>query len=647
MKAALASLFGAALALFAAAAAAQAPVPKETPFFAERVRTGALPPVAERLPQAPWVVDRFAGSDGPGRSGGDLGTIMATPRDVRLMVVYGYARLIGHDFEFRLRPDILESYTVEEGRIFTFRLRKGHRWSDGKPFTTEDFRYFWEDVANNRELSPSGPPLEMMVDDRPPTVEILDELTVRYTWHAPNPYFLQAQARPSPLFIYRPAHYLRQFHAKHSEGEELQKRVRESRQRNWAALHNRMDDMYRNENRDLPSLQPWVLATDLPAQRFVFERNPFYHRVDTQGVQLPYIDRVIVNVASASLISLKAGSGESDLQARYIRFDNYTFLRQGAKQFKFDVRLWDTATGAQIALYPNLNYNDRLWAQVMREANFRRALSRAIDREEINEILYIGLAVPGNNTVRTLSPLHREEFRMRHAGFDVREANRLLDKIEIELPDGRKGDIRRRNDQGVRLLPDGRPMTIVIETAGESTEETDVLQLVADTWKQIGIKLFTKPQTREIMRQRVYSGEAMMTIWSGLENGLARPESDPRELACTMQTVLWCPKFGQHVQTRGRSGEPIPENMKVVRELSDLVARWERATEPAEQERIWLRLLEIHADYQYTIGIVSGVLQPVIVGPRLRNVPKKAVHNWDPGAFLGVHRPDTFWLDRP
>jgi peptide/nickel transport system substrate-binding protein len=426
----------------------------------------------------------------------------------------------------------------------------------------------------------------------------------------------------------------------------LKQAVARHRQRNWAALHNRMDDMYRNENPDLPSLQPWVLESRPPfQQRILFVRNPYYHRIDVNGVQLPYIDRFVMNLASPTLIPLKAGSGESDLQARYLRFDNFTFLRQGARQFGYDVRLWDTGLGVHLALYPNLNYAEPMWQAVLREPNFRRALSMAIDRDEINEILYIGMAVPSNNTVRPGSPLYREEYRTKYASLDIREANRMLDKVRIKLPDGTEGDLRRRNGRGVRLLPDGRPMIVMLETAGESTEETDVLRLVADSWRKIGVELVTRPQTREILRGRIYSGEAMMTIWSGLENGLPDARSNPAELACVTQSVLWCPKFGQFRETGGVSGEPIPASLKTVRELSDLADRWSRTADCREQERIWHRMLQIHADLQYTIGLIANVKQPVVVSPRLKNVPKQATYSWEPYAFFGAYRPDTFWLE--
>jgi peptide/nickel transport system substrate-binding protein len=130
--------------------------------------------------------------------------LVASARDTLLMTVYSYTRLIAYDDTFELHPDILESYDVKDGREFTLRLRAGRKWSDGQLFTTEDFRFFWEDVANNKELSLSGPPVELLVDGKPPKVDIIDERTIRYTWDKPNPYFIASQPRAAPLFLYRP-----------------------------------------------------------------------------------------------------------------------------------------------------------------------------------------------------------------------------------------------------------------------------------------------------------------------------------------------------------------------------------------------------------------------------------------------------------
>jgi len=605
----------------------------EPPALADQVASGALPPVDQRLPETPAVVDLAGDGLEPGRHGGTLRMLMGRVKDTRMMVVYGYARLVGYDRDLDLVPDILDSVDIKEGRVFTLRLRPGHRWSDGHPFTAEDFRYFWQEIATDPDMSPGGPPRFLRVDGELPTFEVIDATTVRYSWTKPNPFFLPALAGARPEYIYRPAHYLKQFHARHADKAVLQRQVEEEGQRNWVALHFRKGHQYKNDNPDLPTLQPWVLTTRPPSNRFVFKRNPYYHRVDQAGNQLPYIDTVSFSVASAKLIPAKAAAGETDLQARALGFDNYPVLKKGEKRHDFDVRLWSTARGAEIALYPNLNVQDPVWRKLNRDARFRRALSLGIDRDEINQTIYFGLAQTGNNTVLPESKLFKPEYATASATFDIRKANALLDQMGLT----------KRDDRGVRLMENGEPLEIIIETAGENTTETDVLQLVRDSWAKLGIKLHTKPLQREVLRNRIFAGSTVMSVWFGLENAVPTADMSPHELAPTSQQHLQWPKWGQHYETSGRTGESV--DMPAAKELLDLDKAWQIATDMKERTRIWTRMLEIHRDQTYTIGVVRGVPQPVVVRKGLRNVPEKAVYNWEPGAHFGIHRPDTFWLD--
>ena len=355
--------------------------------------------------------------------------------------------------------------------------------------------------------------------------------------------------------------------------------------------------------------------------------------MDANGRQLPYIDRVVVNISDGKLIPAKTGAGESDLQARHLTFNDYTFLKQGEKRNAKQVRLWETTRGAHVALYPNLNVEDAGWRGLLRDARFRRALSLAIDRHEVNQVIYFGLATEGNDTVHAKGPLYEEEYRRRWARFDLGAANALLDEMGLV----------ERNDEGIRLMPDGRPLEIIVETAGEYTEQTDVLELVGWTWKEAGIKLFSKPLQREVFRNRIASGQTVVSVWSGMENGLPLPDMSPRDLAPTSPDQYQWPSWGRYYESAGASGEAPA--LAPARELAELSRGWLSAPDTAARRAIWKRMLEIRADNVFSIGIVSGVPQPVVVDARLRNVPEKGIYNWDPGAHFGIYRPDTFWFE--
>jgi peptide/nickel transport system substrate-binding protein len=629
--------FTAALALGALARPAMlraAPLPelRETPMLAEAVKSGALPPVGERLPQQPSLVDHFAGDDGMGMPGGEVNMLIANARDTRLMTLYGNARLIVYDDDFKLQPDILESYQVREGRDFTLKLRAGHKWSDGKPFTTEDFRFFWEDIANNKELSSSGPSMELMVDGKPPKVEIVDELTIRFVWDKPNPYFIESQARAAPLFLFRPSHYLKKFHIKYTPAEEIAKAARGGQGTKWVQIFRSVDTMYYDSNPDLPTLNPWMQKTASPAQRFTYERNPFYYRVDGRGTQLPYIDRVLFSVVAANLVPAKAGLGESDLQCRYLSMRDYTFLRKSAKSSGVGVLLWEQGSGAQIALYPNLNAKDPVWRTLNRDVRYRRALSLAVDRDELNEVIYIGLAKPSNNTIMSRSALFKPEYASRWATYDPKQANTLLDLAGLD----------KRGDDGIRLLPDGRAATIVIEHASEASEDIDALALITDQWKKVGLKLLTKPQSLNTFRMRAFSGDALMTAYSGVVTAVPSAETSPKEFCPTMQGGLQWPSWGMYMESGGKQG--VKCDMPEANVLLDYLRAWETATDQATRLKAWADILENNMDQVYSIGTLNGVLQPIVVASKVKNVPREGYYAWDPGGYIGLYKPDTFWV---
>jgi len=604
----------------------------EPPLLAEKVASGELDAMSDRLPEQPFV-DIHAKQQA--KYGGTMRLLLGKSKDIRQMVVYGYSRLVGYNQDLTLIPDILQDFKVEKGRIFTFYLRKGHRWSDGAPFTAEDFRYYWEDIANNESLSPFGPAKALMVDGKPPVFEVLDEWTVRYTWEKPNPNFLTSLAEPSPRFIYAPMHYLKQFHEKYNDTATMDARVKESGRRNWVSLHHFLNRQYKSDNPALPVLQPWVNTTRPPAERFVFVRNPYFHRVDTLGRQLPFIDQVAIHIVDKSLISAKTSSGETDLQGRYIYLTDYTFLKQSEDRADYKVYLWGKGTGSQTAIYPNLNSQDPVWRELVRDVRFRRALSLGINRHEINQVIYFGLARESNNTVLAGSPLYKPEYQTDWAEYDIDQANQLLDDMGLV----------KRNDRGLRLMPDGRPMEVILHTSGESTEETDVLELIGDSWLKLGIKLFVSPSQREVFRQRIFTGSSMISMFPGVDNGLPTAAMSPSEFVPVQQNQLQWPKWGQYYETGGEIGEApdLPEAQALV----ELYQQWKTAHDNETKENIWAKILEIQTQQVFTIGLINGVPQPIVVSNRLKGAPVEGIYSWSPTSYFGIYHPDSFWIEEP
>lgn len=626
-----------ALVLATAPARAEEPAPKpiEPAALAREVNQFQLPRVEERIPTIPRICPPIEGGR-IGHSGGSISTLIGTNKDLKLIGVYGYARLVTYTPDLQLVPDIARAIDVSDGgATYTIHLRPGHRWSNGSPFTTEDFRYWWEDVANNEELSPLGPPPDMLVKGTKPQVDFIDDVTVRFRWPAPNPGFLPHLAGALPLQIFLPKQYLKQFHKRYAEPNRLSALVESNRARNWAALHDRLSSLYRNDNPELPTLNPWMLQTKPPSDRYVFKRNPFFHRLDSAGNQLPYLDEIDVAVADGKIIAAKTAAGESDLQARGLGFGDTALLKSEAADHRYKVRLWRSARGAQIALYPNLNAADAVWRDVLRDVRVRRALSLAIDRHEINQVVYYGLADETGNSVLPGSPLFDPANATAWTKHDPELANRLLDEAGLD----------KRDDNGLRLLPDGRPAIIIIETAGGGLEETDVLQLIRDSWTEVGIKLLIRPAQLALFRKRVFSGLAIMSVEPGAENGWATPNLSPAEWVPSSDQQLQWPQWGKYVATSSKIGSGIED--KQAARLVTLWRAWQDSTDEAERTDLWRQILRIQADQAYVIGVVSNVPVPIVVRDGLENLPTEGRLGWEPGALLGIYHPDMLFWARP
>ncbi|MGN7292920.1 ABC transporter substrate-binding protein [Rhizobium sp. SAFR-030] len=606
---------------------------QDSDFLRDPKAAKPLQPVAERLPKVPRVVNMAAKGMLPGKHGGTLRMLIGGQRDIRYVPIISYSRLVGYNEHLQLEADLLERFEVEDERVFTFHLRDGHRWSDGSEFTAEDFRYVWEDMFLNKKLFKGGIPASLKVEGKGPKFEVIDRLTVRYTWENANPIFLADVASPSPLRLMQPSAYLKQFHPTYQDKAKLDALIVSEKAADWVALHQNKSRTVRPENPDLPTLDAWCNRTAPPSGRFVFERNAYYHRVDENGRQLPYVDRLLLDISSSDLIAAKTGTGEADLQFTNLDFSDYTFLKNAEQRYPMVVNLWKRIQGSRVCLIPNLNCRDDVWRNLWRDARVRRALSLAINRAEINKAVFFGLAKESSNTILPASPLFKPEYRDAWSAFDPDTADRLLDEAGLD----------KRGPEGLRLLPDGRPAKIVVETAGEHSAEADVLELVNDQWSRVGIKIYLRASQRELLRRRVKGGETIMTVGMGLDNGVPSADMAPNELAPTTDDQLQWPLWGLHALSGGSDGRApdLPEAIA----LFELLEAWRGAAAAEDREKIWHQMLHLYTDQVFTIGTVNATLQPMVRARTLRNLPDEGLYGFDPMSYLGVYMPDSFWYD--
>ncbi len=360
----------------------------EAPMLAKRVKEGKLPPVDQRLPQEPLVIQpvekigKYGGiwhrawmgrSDSPGPSRINTERLIRFSRDMTKVV-----------------PNLATSWEISnDGKTATFYIRKGMKWSDGEPITADDLVFWYEDMAMNKELSPS-PPALLALKDSLGKFEKVDDYTVNLRYDYPHGLLINTLAGPRGHNIVHPKHYLSQFHINYVDKAKLEQMAKEAEFEHWFQLFYDKNDEWLNTER--PSLSPWRVTVAATENPFVMERNPYFWKVDPEGNQLPYIDKIYhALVQSPEIINFKAVAGELDMQFRHILYTNFTLLMENSEQGQYRVLKYLDDFETNMAICFNLNHQDPVMRKIIEDKRFRFAMSLAINRDEINDLAYLGL----------------------------------------------------------------------------------------------------------------------------------------------------------------------------------------------------------------------------------------------------------------
>ncbi len=583
----------------------------QAPMLDAPVKSGTLPPVASRLPEDPQVIVPPQQIGPYGGAWRRFGTELADIQPyIAHRLPYGNLLRWGPKAD-RLLPNLAVKWQMSaDNRACTVWLRRGVRWSDGVLFTVDDILFYFQDVLQNEELTPSigreyKPGGEVM------QVERLDLYTVRFVFAAPYGRFVHLLAgMPGIDMIDCAAHYLKQFHPRYVPMEQLTARAREEGYDDWVKLFNNARDF---KNPAMPRLWPWIVTQPPPARPIVLERNPYYWKVDPRGNQLPYIDRVTFELFDPETINMKAMNGEVGMQDRHIRFENYPLLMKHRAQGHYRVLRWVDSNGGTNILGLNLNHKDPVKAKLLGDRRFRIALSYAIDRESINQACFFGMGVPRQVAPPPTSLFAARDYANAYTAYNPAEANRLLDVCGLT----------RRNFEGFRLRPDNnQPLTLTID-ANQMACNPGALQLVADDWTRVGIRTDVRLLARQLFYQRKDALMHDVGVWYGADEQL--PTLDPRWFFPWSKESIQGVGYAAWFRSNGKKGIAPPTE---IAQCMALYRRLECTADLREHQRIFRQIIDLNKHNLWVIGTIGQVPVLYVVQDSFRNVPDVAINGW-------------------
>ncbi len=617
----------AALAGFGAPALAQQS--KEAPALAKMVGDKKLPPLAQRLGSAPMVVQ----ADKVGVYGGALRRGLRGSADHNgILRMVGNQGLVRWNMAFtEVLPCVASKWEVNATSTeFTFTLRPGMKWSDGKPFGADDILFSIEDCAKNSELYKSVPST-LVIANKPAVVTKVNDNTVKFTFASPYALFLEQLATPLGQYpTLFPKHYCSQFHPKYNP--KVAEQAKAANLSDWAALfRNKCGDIEipaRWGNTEKPTIDPWVVteAYSGGATRVVMERNPYFWQVDQTGQQLPYIDRLSFSIAQdVESLMLDALSGKLDIQERHIdSLQNKPTLSQNMK--KGDYRLIElvNAGAQQVQIYLNLTHKDAKMREMFGNKQFRQALSLGMNRKEIIELVYLGQSEPFQTGPRPGHPWFNEKLSRQFTQFDPKQANEILDKIGYAKRDG----------QNFRLRPDGQKVFFSIDVIPTLyPDAVDTLELVKRHWEAIGVDIKVNTIERALYYTRGDSNDHDAATWPG--PGGLDPMLDARDyFAQHIQGSRYAIPWTQWYVSGGKDGQEPPESQKQRMKLYDAA----RATADLKKRgELMKQVFDLCGEAFETIGVCLAVNSFGICKNNLQNVPKSYPSAWswpNPGPAL-------------
>lgn len=589
----------------------------ENPLFSEKVKTGDIPLVDERLPEQPLIL---MPPYEIGKYGGTLrGVSRALESGTSEILSWRMVNLVRlSDDLHTMAPNVAKSWKWNKDFTeITFKLRKGHKWSDGTPFTADDVVFHLNDIIKNKELNPKVPHY-WVVGGKPVDVEKIDDLTFKFSFSKPYPGFLFSSYMSGYFVPWAPKHYLKKFHMKYNS--DADKNAKAKKFDGWASFFyshwNKWKDTLTSSpyGYGVPTLESHILKVKANSQRRIYIANPYYFKVDTAGNQLPYINEQYERfIKDTNVFLLEIMNQNVDQKAQSVSLSAFPVLKENEVKGNYTVQLPPGQTGADLVF--NQTHKDPVLRKIYGDLRFRQAMSLAINRDEVNNVIYLGVAKP-QQAVPLNSPFVTEEDENYMIEYNPAQANKLLDEMGLK-----------KGPDGFRLRPDGKILTILWEYSTQFAGDKFVT-LVSEYWKDVGVNIVTKEITTETSRVKGKNNDIDINMeWDV-----------PYEINLISEPQMYIPPYSDIVplvgvpwvnwiKSNGAKGEKPPQWVLRLYELADEFPK----TLPGSERylEIGREMVQINLKNLVIIRSVGERPNPTVVSNKLGNVTEWKIQNYN------------------
>ncbi|HEX6472852.1 MAG TPA: ABC transporter substrate-binding protein [Streptosporangiaceae bacterium] len=603
----------------------------EWPEFTKKVSAGQLPAVADRIGQDPLVIKPV---DATGKYGGEMrrGFMGTTDWLNGALFASGPDTLLYWDYlEKKVNPNLARGYELSDGdRVLTLHLRRGMKWSDGKPFTADDVVFWREDINLHPDLGITGTPA-LRAGGKEVQVKKVDDYTVQFISSVPNSILVELIASNDDFGGlssagrllgggYAPKHYLSQFHPKYTSESQANKLAKAAKFDDWTQYFtNRMSW---ESNPDMPALTPWIVSRPITSPPWELTANPYSIWVDDKGNQLPYIPKITLsNTESPDVLHLRAVAGQYDFQDRNLTVANLPVLLKNQSRSHYTIHRAPNDT-LEFGIRINLAYSkDKTLGDLIRDADFRRALSLGIDRSQLINTFALGTSKASATMAADDSRYFPgPQWRLKWATYDPAQANSLLDKVGLTKRDG----------SGFRMRPDGKGRIILdYQSVRVLTDFVGMGEMIKRQWQKIGIDMNVQQVAPPLIVQRTLSNDLMLSGHIvGTEDPFLRPDPFLPTNTNNYPGMIGIP-YAKWFASGGKKGVEPPKSLDLLKQAMDLYQKGLQAPE-AQRVAIGKQLYQMHADQVWSIGVfgfglmINGIYE---ASDKLANVPGRILNS--------------------